>query len=124
MNREVSVPRTEDFCMEHNIPFNSEEQNLYRAKQNQMRFKQYAGAMNRCFETSRPTEFKTGTDLLAEKKGAPPLHKVTEAVGDGRLYVPNVFQQAHQKFVHDAKLGRNAFKRNNKILSKVNSFIM
>ena len=81
--------------MEKNIPFNSEEHNLYRSKQNHQKYKAFTASLNKCFETARPSEFKTGTDILNNSKRAPPLEKVTSEIGDGRLYVPNVFQQAH-----------------------------
>ena len=30
MNRDINVPKVQDFCIEKNIPFNSEEQNFYK----------------------------------------------------------------------------------------------
>ena len=33
MNKDIRVPRAQDFCLEKNIPFSSEEHNFYRLKQ-------------------------------------------------------------------------------------------
>jgi len=47
--------------------------------------------MNHCFETSRPDEFTTGSNLLSETPPYPPKDKITSNYTDGQLYVPNVF---------------------------------
>ena len=47
--------------------------------------------MNQCFETSRPDDFTTGINLIAESGPRPPPDKVTSEYTDGQLYAPNVF---------------------------------
>ena len=101
MNKDIKVPRAQDFCHDKNIPFSSEEHNYYRVKQSQARFKTYAHSVNKCYETSRPDDFEMGTKLLSNvtRSRLPPKDKVTKDFGDARLYVPNVYQEAHKKFM-------------------------
>ena len=67
MNRDISVPRAHDFCREKNIPFNSEENNFYRIKQSEKRFKNYSQTVNKCFETARPSEMATAASVFTQK---------------------------------------------------------
>ena len=69
---------TLDFCRKRNIPFNHEEYNYYRLKQGQARFKSYVHSVNACFETSRPTEYETGLQLLRDAEPRPPPDRVSE----------------------------------------------
>ena len=91
MNKDIKLQQAEDFCTEKNIPFSSEEHNFYQLGQNRLRFKQYAHSVNKCFETSRPSEFTIGCNLLSSKKGPPNPSKVSKEFADMRLYVPHVF---------------------------------
>lgn len=92
MKNDIKVPRAQDFCLEKNIPFSSEENNYFRLKQSKARFNIYQQSVNKCFETARPDDIKTGKDLMGdERRGVPPLSQVTEDFGDARLYVPDVF---------------------------------
>lgn len=72
MRNDIKVSRAQDFCLEKNIPFSSEEHNFYRLKQSQARFKTYAHSVNKCYETARPDEFTTGTRLLKDLPRKPP----------------------------------------------------
>ena len=96
MSKEISVPRAHDFCREKNIPFNSEENNFYRMKQSEKRFKNYSQTINKCFETARPSEMATASSVLTQKgKNIPPKDKLTKEFLDQRFYVANVFENAH-----------------------------
>ena len=90
MNKETNLVQASDFCLQNNIPFNSEEHNYYRLRQTRQRFKQYSSSINQCFETARPDDFATGINLMSERDPRPPKNKVTENYTDGQLYIPNV----------------------------------
>lgn len=92
MSRDTVLPQATDYAQKQNIPFNSEEHNYYRSRQNKSRFRQYTHTMNQCFETSRPDDFTTGYNLLSDKEPRPPPEKTTSEFTDGQLYVPNIFQ--------------------------------
>ena len=83
------LPNTLDFCRKKNIPFNHEEYNYYRLKQGQARFKSFVHSVNACFETSRPSQFETGTELLQDQEGHPPPGRVSPQYTDCRLYLPS-----------------------------------
>ena len=99
MNKETNLVQASDFCLQKNIPFNSEEYNFYRLRQTRQRFKHYQNSVNQCFETARPDDFTSGINLLSDRDPRPPADKVTQDYTDGQLYIPNV--QVY------AKKGRN-----------------
>ena len=71
MNRDIKVPKVQDFCLEKNIPFNSEEENYYKLKQSQIRFKDFKNSVNSCYETARPDDVDTSLQLLDETSKVP-----------------------------------------------------
>ena len=115
MNKDIKVPRAQDFCQQKNIPFSSEEHNFYRMNQQKMRFKHYATSVNKCFETARPSELSTGKKLMVTKakegQDLPPVEKVTKEFLDKRLYVSNAFQEAHQRFMSENTRKTNGKKK-------------
>ena len=123
MNRDIKVPKVQEFCLDKNIPFNSEEQNFYKLKQSQIRFKEFKNSINSCYETARPDDVDTSLQILDENSKAPlpPENRLTESFGDARLYVPNVYTQAHKKLQLSLKQqsGKNQGKK--KIVSKINT---
>ena len=117
MNKDIKVQRAHDFCKEKNIPFSSEEHNFYRLAQSKKRFNQYSKSVNKCFETSRPSEIETGKKLMKINQKEVPVGKVTENFGDSRLYVPNVFHQAYKKQTKSSKA--QSLRRNNNQVSSM-----
>ena len=100
MKKDIKLQGAQDFCSEKNIPFNSEEHNNYRLRQSRVQFKQFSQSVNKCFETARPTEFKTGTNMM---KGRIDPKVVTKEYFDQRLYVPNVFEAGLKRKLKDDK---------------------